>query len=303
MDDTFRNFYKNFYLRTGGFIPSNPINQVIFPGDFFQIIHGEVVVLGNIFRHSIISKDDCLFDAGIKLNANQWTFNNGVTKPYSGRGTGISTIEGNFEFSKEILSLREKGSFYFKGNNPESVRIANWDEISDQLILKMTTTYYSFRELYIATECASLSDWTLVISGTENAEIELATDIETLGLADIFGDHNTKIIQSKDIFFYHRELKRKPLFFKAKKLIVQKEKLNNIITEFISQREKGDEVLNGLYGSDLEVDFQSLPDSGRFPLLDMLPLNTLNANTALNYFGWESMNLDDLEKYFVYRSE
>jgi hypothetical protein len=295
MDATFRKFYRNFYLRTGGLMPSGPVNQTIFPGDFFQIINGEMMILGNIFRKGIIDPVACQLEPGVKLNPAQWTFNDGLTKPYSGRGTGTG-IDGSFEFSKEIISFRESGSFYFKGNHPESVRIANWNDIAQQLIIKMTATVYSFRELYVVTESASLSDWTLAISGAENAEMELATDDESAGVIDIFGHHKSKVIQSKDLFFYHRESKRKPAFFRAKKLVVQQEKMNTLVSGLNNPIEKKWDALNAFYDPDLT----SAPfTNSQQPLtLDMLPLNALNANTALAYFEWDNINLDDLEKYF-----
>lgn len=49
MDNIYRNFYRNVYLRSGGYIPSHPLGCAIFPGDFFQIRNGHIVILGNIF--------------------------------------------------------------------------------------------------------------------------------------------------------------------------------------------------------------------------------------------------------------
>lgn len=295
MDATFRKFYRNFYLRTGGFMPSAPVNQAVFPGDFFQIINGEMIILGNIFRNSIIGPEACQLDRGAKLNPAQWTFSDGVTRPYSGRSTGTA-VNGSFEFSKEIIAFMESGSFYFKGNHPESVRIVNWNEIREQLIIKLTTTLYSFRELYLVTESVSLSDWTLAISGSGNAELELATDQENMVAGGIFGHDATRVLQSKDMFFYHRESKRKPAFFKAKKLVVRPEKLNETASGLIKDGEGKWDALNGFYDADLA---SSAVANLQQPLtLDLLPLGALNANTAITYFDWEDTNLDDLEKYF-----
>jgi hypothetical protein len=55
-----------------------------FPGDFFQIHNGEMILLGNIFKSPIIDAADVEFgDArAVKLNAANWQFSEGVTKPY-----------------------------------------------------------------------------------------------------------------------------------------------------------------------------------------------------------------------------
>ena len=302
MDTICKNFYRNFYMRTGGFMPGKPFNQNVYPGDFYQIRNGEMIVLGNIFRNGIVDAEDVVFEYGIKLNPAGWNFNDGVTKPYSGRGSGHGPIEGEFEFSKQILAFGGKGSFFFKANNPESVKIMNWSSLQQQLIIKLTQTYYSFREIYVVTESATASDWTLAIGGSDKAELEIATDTENFGLVDIFGHHSAKTIQSKDIEFYHRESVRKPGFFKARKLVVQDEKLNVFISELIYQRQAQDEWASAFYDYDFYYDqsFTSqVPYAAQASVLDMLQTNELNPNTALLYFRWTDANLDDIEKLFL----
>jgi len=85
MNANYKNFYRNFYLKTGGFLPAKPLNQNIYPGDFFQIQNGEMIVLGNIFRTQIVDLGVCRFDYGARLNSLAWTFQSGVTRPYTGR--------------------------------------------------------------------------------------------------------------------------------------------------------------------------------------------------------------------------
>jgi hypothetical protein len=302
MERVYRNFYRNFYNRTGGFIPSQPYDQNMYPGDFFQITNGEIMVMGNIFRKGLIRDSDVVFGNGIHISPAGWIFNDGMTKPYSGRGSGHGPIAGDFEYSKQVLAFADKGSFFFRGSNPESVRILNWGDFQQELIIKMTQALYSFRELYIVTESAATSDWTLAISGAAKAELEIATDEENFGLVDIFGHHKAKTIQSKDIEFYHREDKRKPSFFKAKKLVVQDEKLNVFISELISNRESHHQWAGGFF----EYQFQHEPGylspgtlKSRAGTLDMLQANELNPNTALLYFKWEDAGLDDIEKLFM----
>ena len=303
MDTVYRKFYKGFYLKTGGFIPVKPINQCVYPGDFFQIRNGEMIVLGNIYRKSIVIPENEHLEYGIKLNPANWSFNDGVTKPYSGRGSGNNPIEGEFEYSKQILAFSDAGSYFFKGNNPESVQISNWRDIKNELIIKMTQTLYSFRELFIVTESATNSDWTLAISSSDEGELEIATDSENFGLVDIFGDASSKTIQSKDIEYYHREDKRKPTFFKAKKLVVQDEKLETFISELISERIGKKEWADDFFDYDFEHDAQAyaprVSPNVQISFLDMLQANQLSPNTALLYFRWVDANLDDVEKMFL----
>jgi hypothetical protein len=261
-----------------------------------------MVVLGNIFHKGIIDPADAKFGNGIKLNPAGWNFSSGVTKPYSGRGTGNAPLTGEFEFSKQIMAFAVKGSFFFRSNNPESVRIMNWGDLQNQLIIKLTQTIYSFRQVYVVTESATASDWALAIAGADKAELEIASDIENFGLVDIFGHHATKTIQSNYIEYYHREAARKPVFFKAKKLAVQEERTETFISTLISQRFDQDGWASGFFDYGFCHDAGTLPQtatSAQASVLDMLQANELNPNTALLYFRWADATLDDVENFFI----
>ncbi|MGH2664785.1 hypothetical protein [Flavobacterium sp.] len=302
MDIIYKNFYRHFYLKTGGFIPTKPLNQSLFPGDYFQIKNGEIILLGNLYRNAIIASEDADLSAVIGLNASNWNFNLGISKPYSGRGNGHGAIEGQFEFSKQILAFANRGSFIFKAEEPQSIKINNWNDIQQQLIIKFTQTLFSFRELYVVTESATAASTTLAIASDANAELELASDAENFGLVDIFGHQNTKTIQSKDIEYCHRETKRKPAYFKAKKLVVQEEKLAYFISDFINNTTYSNEWTAAFFDSnfhnDTDYNAQMIMQNAQGHFLDMLQSNELNPNTALLYFKWVDSNLDDIEKLF-----
>ena len=304
MNNLYRKFYRKFYIQTNGYIPTKPLNEKVFPGDFFQIRNGEMIFLGNIFSSNIVDTKNVDFQYGINLNAASWDFSEGVTKPYSGRGTGNNAIQGEFEFSKQILAFDAPGSFLFKSNNPEAVKIANWNELQNECIIKLTQNYFSFRELYIVTETATVENWSLAISSSKDGELEVATDAENFGLVDIFGHASVKTIQSKDIEYYNRESARKPSFFKAKKLITQNESLEILVEQLIYQRAtqndwKLDFYQSGQYHQEDYHQTPFKPSNAQINILDLLPNNQLNPNTALQYFKWANATLDDVEKLFV----
>jgi hypothetical protein len=306
MESVYRNFYRSFYKRTNGFIPVSPLSQTVYPGDFFQFSNGQMIILGNIFRSHVIDPQDAKIGYNNKLNPSGWNFSDGVTKPYSGRGSGLGPVAGEFEFSKQVLAFSAKGSFVFKANDPESVKILNWNDIQQALIIRLTQTYYSFREVYIVTESATAADWTLAISGAGSAELEIATDAENFGLVDIFGHQSSRTIQSKDIEFYHREEKRKSSFYKARKLVIREEKTDSFISNLSEQWRDQNEWARKFYKYDFHYDLQYNAEAGNHSqanTLDLLPANELNPNTALLYFKWVEANLDDVEKLFLYDGE
>jgi hypothetical protein len=303
MNANYKNFYRHFYLKTGGYIPTNPINQNIYPGDFFQIHNGEMIVLGNIFRDGILDPTLCKFHYGAKLNPSSWKFQEGVTKPYTGKESGYDALNEEFEYSKQVISFAAKGSFLFKGSEPESVKILNWNEIQQQLIIKLTQTFYSFRQIYVVTESVTTTNWTLAISSDHKGELEIMTDNDGSGLFDVFGHYNSKTLIAKDLEYYHREPNRKPTFFKAKKLVVQEDRLDVFISELIASRQFQNEWARGFYKYEFHYDNDYVPEvhsHAQTSLLDMLQANELNPNTALLYFRWGDANLDDIEKLFIH---
>ena len=301
MTIVYRNFYRDFYRQTNGFLPLQPLDHKVYPGDFFQIRNGVLVLLGNIFSSGIVDHEKAEFGPGMAPQQS-WHFSDGVSKPYSGRGIGLNAIDGEFEFSKLILAFDGPGSYMFKANQPESVRILNWSELQNELLIKLTQTYFSFREVYLVTETARALDWTLAISGVNKAELEIATSVENYGLTDIFGNEGTKTIQAKDIEYYERDSSRHPVFLKAKKLVVQHERLEILVEELVSQRVFRNQWVGKLYesGHALVSPQHRLPVSGQADpgVLDFIPGSQLNPNTALSYFKWTDMNLDDVEKLF-----
>lgn len=302
MENVYRNFYRNFYKRTNGFTPVSPLGQVVYPGDFFQIRKGQLVVLGNIFRDRVVEPQDVAISYHNQLSSTSWNFSDGVTKPYSGRGSGHGPIAGEFEFSKQVLAFAAKGSFIFKANEPEAIKIMNWNDIQQALIIRLTQTYYSFREVYVVTESATTADWTLAIAGAGLAELEIATDVENFGLVDLFGHSSSKTIQAKDIEYYQREEKRKTCFYRAKKLVVNAEKMDNLTVDLIEKWQAHSEWARTFYTYDFDADLHYPVDEGIYAqgnLLDLLPSNELNPNTALLYFKWVDTNLDDIERLFI----
>jgi hypothetical protein len=302
MDTIYKEFYRSFYQRTGGYLPTAPLDTSVFPGDFFQIRSGQIVPLGNVFQKGIIDAKTVQFTRNLKLNPTAWTISEGVSKPYSGRGSGHSPLQGEFEYSRQVLAFGHRGSFQFKGNGPEALKITNWNDIAQALIIKLTSALFSFRELYVVTESVSTSDWTLAVSGSEKGELEIASDSESSGMIEIFGHQASKTIQSKEIEYYHREHQRKPGFYKAKKLTVSPEIMQVFISQLIDERMYHKEWISSFFDYDLSHESAYPPSYGRMEQaspLDMLQAGELNPNTSLLYFTWTDMNTDDIEKLFM----
>src|SRR6218665_4057112 len=111
MNNTFRNFYRSFYMRTGGFIPTAPLNQLVFPGDFFQIRNGEMIVFGNIFRSQLVEPAETKLEYGLNQNPFYLEFSHRLSKPFLGRCTGKSFPCREFGVRKPVPASDTAGSF------------------------------------------------------------------------------------------------------------------------------------------------------------------------------------------------
>jgi len=294
----YSNFYREFYLNTDGFIPTHPLDQTLFPGDFFQIRNGKIILLGNIFKLDLIEEMD--LQRGIPLPPSNWQFSSGINTTFSKQGDsysekGMPTIQ----FLSQKLEFAEPGSFSFNGAKPESVRISNWNKFWESLTLKLTQTRYSFRKLYVVTEVATTSDWRLAIANRHDAELELWSDNEDSNWTDLFSISASKMVQTKDLFWHKMEHKRRPCFFKAKKLIVNPQSLDT----FIGNLSRNINLQGESAASFFNYEFHESPFSHKRTkelntethLLDMLQSTELNAANALQFFSWIDASLDDVE--------
>jgi hypothetical protein len=300
MYKSYKRFYTNTYLRTSGFIPALPPGPHLYPGDYFQVRNGAVVRLGNIYKDGVISGEAIKVSHQNKLNSFSWDFHEGVSVQF----LGADSISRNdiSSYCKHILSFSASGSHIFKGNEPFATRIANWADIEPELIIKMTQTLFSFRELYVVTESVVFSDWSLAIAASSGAELELISEAPAMGQRHVFNDILSNMVLSRDLECFIRSDAKMPSFFKAKKLVVHEVRQDYIISQLIArQLDYGgwaNSFFDGQFNTTNEPSDYRSAQSG-ISILDLLQANQLNPNTALQYFRWADANLDDLEKLFI----
>lgn len=293
MKNLYRTFYKDFYLKTGGFVPFSPLVNNVYPGDFFQIRNHQLIPLGNIYLNNLISPENCVISEPILLNEPDWNIDAGVS----------NSLSNEVDFIKNTIRFKEAGNFIFKAKSPETIKVTNWKSIQDELIIKLTQTQFSFRELFIVTESVTTASWALAMASDTEAELTLAKEGEkTDGENNLFGNKASKIIQSKNIEYHHANNKRTPNFFKAKKLVVQDDVVNTFVNDLIIQREGVHDWANDFYDYNFEPPVNKETNRtvmhAKESVLDLLSAGELNPSTALQYFKWVDAGLDDVERLF-----
>lgn len=300
MYKAYKRFYTNTYLRTSGFIPALPPGSHLYPGDYFQVRNGAIIKLGNIYKDGVIGGEAIKISHNNKLNPFSWDFHEGVSVQFLGADS--VSRDDIASYSKHILSFSGSGAHIFKGNEPFATRIANWADIEPELIIKMTQTLFSFRDLYVVTEAVAFTDWSLAVAAGDGAELELISETPAMGRRHVFSDILSNMVLSKDLECFIRSDAKVPSFFKARKLVVQETRQDYIISALIARQTNYGEWANGFFDGQYDTtneptDYRSSHSS--ISTLDLLQANQLNPNTALQYFRWADANLDDIEKLFI----
>ena len=135
MNSIFQPFYQKLFQSTSGFFPSFHWAFKFFQAIFFQIRNGQIILLGNIFNPRIVGYYEGDFEEVSLLNESNWQISKGISKPYAGRGSGHTPIDGVFEYSKQVIAFEDRGSFILR-DNIKSLKLANWNSMQAELIIR-----------------------------------------------------------------------------------------------------------------------------------------------------------------------
>lgn len=275
-----RTFLRQCYLQTGGWIPMTPMLSRLELGDFGQINHERVNLLGNVFALHLV--EDIEIAEDIHLNTNNWQLSDGVNRSFNEREQLMDEGQSAIEWRKQVLSFNEPGSFFFHGHNPVARMVLNWSRFKNDITLKLTQADFSFREVMVVTEVATLDNWTLAISGAADAELELSAQTSTNDFFDLLAEQSCRAQQSRDIATFERHIGPSCFFFKGKKLVLRDHKEEQFIRQTLDQRERYNQ--------------QTLANWLNTDMINRVESNELNIATCLEFFDWVDLNLDDVEK-------
>lgn len=301
--------YRDIFVKTGGFMLNWPFGRQIKIGDFFALRPGNIGVVGNIydsyFQLSIkdtFDKDIYKFQAPVlepylnerggwevfKPEPHLWKLRNGCTSNYS-------SSEFVREHKRKIVApkvnaystnLNSAGDFFFVSNDTKYLRMPHFRQIHKELIRRLTTEFYNFNKIYLVTEVAHVSDFSLGISRTENAELITSREEYFYGdIVDILAakeDFTVQRVEGFDHLILNQE--GGAIAFKAMKMGLSV-KAKDILTQ---------EIYNS---ADKEIRKYAveLIDNELFHLFPKIEINPANAN---EFFSWSEMALEDIEIFF-----
>ena len=256
----------------------NPLRNKAFLGDFFQIQNKQMCTYGNVNQlpdfQKVSTKDDMFI-----LNEYDWKIQDDVHQLFCEKI--IDDRYENTSYTKEILEFTNSGSFLFFGVKPRAESISNWNEISESLILKLTQSDFSFRELYIVSAVAKMTNYTLAIADKPGAQLEFIANSDASEFYDLLSDPTCEITKRTKISHFDKHLENPIYFFKAKKLVLKLKKREELLKKIMEV--SGPNYFKSWYDGDL---------------LNHVKSNDLNVTTCLDFFEWAETSLDDVEKLY-----
>lgn len=270
-------FFHDCYLQTG-WIPMQPLQRKIELGDVCQIQQGRMQPLLNLHQAHLI--DQQMDSTSLHLNPVDWRIQNGVWQSHCEIRTDTNKAGEAYQWTEQVLSFDQPGSFVFHGNEPRAHLLLNWHHIRDDVTLKLTQMHYNFRDVYVISAVATTHDWGLSIAAQKGARLEMSA---TLGHTDCFTllSHNTaQTAKCKGIACYEQARGMPAYFFKAKKLVLCEERVDHYLRHIVENREKLSPAVEANW---LTTD-----------LVNLATIHELNQNTCSKFFTWIDCSLDDV---------
>ncbi len=276
-------FYCDLYHKTGGFFPTFPENQTLLLGDFFQIQSGKCVPLGNI--RDLEFREPIVISKPIELQREDWMFHSGSHQCFSLTEESFGENTSTRKRCKQLFEFEEVGSHIFLGKDPKETSLLNWTELKDELTLKMTQEAYGFREVYAVTNVVYVSLWGVLMAEKAGGKLAVSSEEAEPDFFHLFHE-SARIEKSEHLRITQQRQPPDPSFFKAKKLVMNEKKKEAFIGGLYERQKAVGVEKTGSY---------SLANWLKSDLLNLVVANELNPATALEFFDWTNMTLDDLK--------
>jgi hypothetical protein len=274
-----KQFYRDYYLQTG-FLPMQPLTHALALGDVCQIHQGRILPLLNIAQARLVeplvhSRALVLAPADISLRRDAMQRNS--TAAWHDDGSGKQQLR-----THQTLEFSQAGGFIFAGGQGSARLLCNWNEIRDDLTVKLTQLHYGFREVYVVTALVTVDQWALAVAAQPGASLKMSAKSESSDGYALLADPSARHESSEGMAVHEAGQGRPAHFFKARKLV-----LSDLMH---------DRYLNHLLESEPGSRPFGLPNWNRTSLQNLIRANELTLNTCIDFYTWVDLSLDDIER-------
>jgi hypothetical protein len=269
-----KTFYRDCYLKNG-WLPAQPLARGLAVGDVCQLRLGCLRPLLNLADAHLAEK--MALSRPLPLDPADWAFSRGVQQTLCETQWAADDDGERAASTRQVLEFSMADSFVFHAAAVQARLLTNWDQIRDDVTLKLTQLHYSFRDVYLVTAAAAASDWALAAAGQAGARLETSAAIGGGDHHALLSHASARDRQCHGLSDLERSRGRHAHFFKARKLVSSDAMRDRYLGQLLEQ--PGLEVANWLDAS----------------LLNLVKANELNLATSIGFFAWADMTLDDVE--------
>lgn len=272
-----QDFYTDCYLSTG-WLPMQPLTHCVAIGDVCRIGQGRFQPLLNIVDAHLV--EPLSVSRIVPLAADAWRLSRGAQQSFCEAKSAEDEDGERCCQTRQVLEFAHPGSFMFHAGEVSAQLLLNWNLIRDDLTLKLTQLHYGFREAYVVTAVATMTDWGLVVAAQAGARLEMSSALDSADCFALLSHESARVEQCQGIASHDFGRGRAAHFFKAKKLVLSDE--------------MHDRYLNQVVENSAHLRPQDVAGWLDANLLDLAKNNELNLNSCIRYFGWADLSLDDV---------
>lgn len=305
--NVFQNFYRDLFFRTKGYVFNWPTDKKLKIGDFFVLRPGGMGIIGNIyeryfqldFEHQyhdqLMHFDSPVLEPFLESNdhwhhfvppEDLWYFKQGCKTKYRSKvflephDEKIDAAAVNTYTAK----LAEPGSYFFSASSPHYFRMPHFIKIHKEIIRRLTTQFYNFRDVYLITEVCMANDFSIGVSHKHNAELVISTaDYYEGDLVELLmSEGRIEVEKTNGLSYVKFREKGGVIAFKAMKMGLSL-KARESITDMI-------------YNSAVPEIYKYSVEMINHDLFHFFPSIEINPGNANEYFSWSDMTQEDVSQ-------
>lgn len=272
-------FHRDCYVNTG-WLPMHPLVRGLAVGDVCQLRQGRLQPRLNVVDAGLVER--LKVSRPIPLDPVDWGFGQGVQQSLCETRWSVDGDGERRASTRQVLEFARAGAFMFHAGAAHARLLTNWNEIRDDVTLKLTQLHYGFRDVYVVSGIVTADDWALACAAQAGARLEMTTALDSCDRYSLFSHRSASSEQCHGIAALERSDGRPAHFFKAKKLVLSDATHDHYLGQLLDGAAAG-----------------RTPDLSNWlaaPLLDLVKTNELNLNTSIGFFSWVDLTLDDVER-------
>lgn len=271
-------FYRDCYVKTG-WLPMQPLARGVAVGDVCQLRQGRLRPLLNLAEAHLVEK--LALSPAVPLDPLDWGFSHGVQQTLCETRSSEDEEGERAASTRQVLEFGQPGAFIFHAATARARLLTNWDQIRDDVTLKLTQLHYSFRDVYVVTAVAVAEQWALAVAGEAGARLEMAVATSGGDRYALLSHGSASDSQAQGLAEFERGHGQPAHFFKAKKLVLSDAMHDRYLGQLLEHP-----------GHLRPADMGNWLDTS---LLNLVKSNELNLATAISFFSWAGLTLDDIE--------